>query len=195
MAAPAGTHIEFFHLPVIHGLESKAAGREVFVSKPHVRIKVAGQDKDVFVGPVNEQIKRDYAEEWEKFQQGNELPLVGTPLERWPFLTPERVLNLKSLNFRTVEDVAAAPDFAVQRIGMGGYALRDEARKFLSLAQASADVSHMEELRAAVAAKDEALRLQGEQIAAMQVQMAELLARTAKEPEEPKRGRPKKVEA
>jgi hypothetical protein len=196
MATEPGTHIEFVNYPVLHGLESKAAGREIYVPKPHIRIRVAGYDKQSFFGPVNEQIKAQYAEEWERWQKGQEEPMTGTPLERWPQMTPEMVANLKGLNFRTVEDVAAAADFAVQKIGMGGYKLRDDARKFLSLAQAAADVGQLDELREANKEKDEALRLQGEQIATMQKQMADLLARLPKAEDEPKpRGRPRKVEA
>ena len=163
--------------PMLHGLQSTAAGREVFVDKPHIRIRVAGYDKDEFFGPVTNQMKERFPEEWDAFQRKVEAPSVGTPVGNWPhlFSQPSQVKNLLSLGFRTVEDLAAAADMALQKIGMGGYKLRDEARKYLSQSQTQADVARLEELEAKSAADAQTLADQAAKIAALEAQMAEIL--------------------
>lgn len=186
-----GVHVEFVMHPILHGLESKSAGREVFVDKPHVYISVAGMDKDKFFGPVNDGIKQRFPEEWDAFQKGIEAPMSGTVIGSWPhlFSQPSQIKNLLSMGFRTVEDVASASDMALQKVGMGGFKLRDEARKYLSGAQVVADMARLSELEASNAEKDAALDEQRAQIADLQAKVAKLL-----EQQEPPK-RKKAVEA
>lgn len=174
-----GVHVEFLLHPVVNGMKSKEAGREVCDDKPHVRIRVAGNDKDEFFGPVNEQIRARFSEEWDAFQKGMETPKSGTPIERWPEATPGMVRNFKALNIHTVEDLAALPDFGMQKLGMGAQEWRRKAQRFLSLAQTAADVGQLDELR-------EANAKLSDQVAEMQAQIAQLLeARTPEVPEAP----------
>lgn len=176
MAEP-GVHVEFMQYPMLHALNSQAAGRPVYVDKPHVRIKVAGQDKDDHFGPVNEQIKARFPQEWEAFQRGCELPVTGTPIEQWPQMTVTSVANLKTLNIRTVEDVATLADSALTKIGPGAVKLRADAQKYLSSAQLSADLAQMDELRETNAAQAAQIKQQGDALAALQAQMADLIQR------------------
>jgi hypothetical protein len=180
MAEP-GVHVSFELFPVVNGVLSKEAGREVCVDKEYVRIRVAGNDKEEFFGPVNDQIKDRFPSEYESWKKGNDVPLVGTPIQNWPQLTVSQVRNLQSLGVRTVEDMATLSDVGLQKVGMGARKLQDDARKFLSLAQAAADVGQLDELREANANKDLLLAQQAESIATLQAQMAELLK--PKEPE------------
>lgn len=162
-----GVHAEFEMFPLLNGLESKSAGREVYTDKPHVRIRVAGYDKDEFFGPATPEIQARFPEEWEAFKRGNEPITHGTPIDRWPQLTPSQVRMLKQLNIRTVEDMASLPDVGLQKVGMGAQKLREAAQKFLSLAQTAADLGRMEEIQA------ENATLKG-QLEALSAQVAEL---------------------
>lgn len=161
-----GVHAEFEMYPVLHGIESKAQGREIYVDKPHVRIKVAGNDKEEYFGPVNEQIRARFPEEWEAFERGGAEVHIGTPIDRWPEITPSQVKMLKALHIYTVEDMASLSDAGLQKVGMGGQKLRAAAQRFLSVAQNNADFEKMQELEA--------------QNAAMKQQLAELQAAVAK---------------
>jgi hypothetical protein len=181
-----GVHVEFEMYPMVHALESKSAGREVCVEKPHITVSVAGMEKEKFFGPVNDYWKQRFPEEWAAFEKGELVPVTGTPLNRWPQLTVGQVKNLKGLDFHTVEDVASASDASLQKV-MNGYKLREDAQKFLSLAQGAADLSQLEELREASRKKDELMAAQNERLAAMEAQMAALLEQ--KPEEAPKRGR------
>jgi hypothetical protein len=176
--AEQGVHPRFFKKACIHEGKSKEAGREVCVDKDYIEIRVAGV-KDIHVAPVTDKHKARFPDEWAAYERGSEEPQEGTPVNRWPQLTPSQVETLLALNIRTVENMATAPDFALQKLGMGARKLQDDARKFLSLAQHAADVGQLDELRDAVRAKDAALVAQGEQIAELQTQMADMMAKLA----------------
>ncbi len=152
-----GVHVTFEMYPVVHGVESKSSGREITIDKPHVRIRVAGNDKEEFFGPATDQMKARFPEEWEAFERGNQVARHGTPLERWPQMTPSMVRTLKNLNILTVEDMATLSDAGLQKVGMGAQKLRTDAQRFLSLAQASADLEQMDEIKAQNAALMERL--------------------------------------
>lgn len=172
-----GVHVEFVNHAMVHAIESKGAGREVCIDRPHVKVRIAGMEKEEFFGPVNDYWKGRFPEEWDAFQKGETVAATGTPVQRWPQLTPGQVKNLKALDFHTVEDVAAASDAQIQKIGMGANKLREEAQKFLSLSKMAADMGQMEELRESLAAKDDAMAAQAERMAAMESRMAEMAAK------------------
>lgn len=178
-----GVQVRFFAHPMLHGQQSLAAGRQVFIDKDHVEIVVAGQDKQKFVGPVNEQIKARFPEEWEMYQKGQQTVRVGTPVEQWPQLTPSQVLMLKQLNVFTVEDVASLSDENVRNVGPGGYKLREDAAKFLKLAQSAADVGKMEELQKQMTALLEANKALEAKVAELQKPAEEKPAKAEKKRE------------
>lgn len=173
--AEQGVRAKFFKHSVLHEGKSKEAGRQIFVDKDYIEIRVAGMDKQIHVAPVNSSHKERFPDEWERYQRGAEEKREGTPVRHWPQITPAQAEALEAINIFTVEDMATAADFALQKYGAGARKLQEDARKFLSLAQSAADVGQMDELREAVAAKDALLVKQGEQIAQLQAQMAELL--------------------
>jgi hypothetical protein len=173
-----GVQVKFFQHPMLHGKQSLEAGRQVFVDVPHVEIVVAGQDKQKFVGPVNEQIEARFPEEYALFLKGEQMVRTGTPIEQWPQLTPSQVMMLKQLNAYSVEDVASLSDENVRNLGPGGYKMRDDAAKFLKLALAASDAGKMEEIQKQMVAMAEAN-------AALLARVAELEAKP-----EPKKKQP-----
>jgi hypothetical protein len=152
----AGVQVKFFKLPTLHGVQSAAAGRQVFVDVDHVEIIVAGQDKQKFVGPANEQIQARFPEEYAQFLAGQQEVRSGTPIEQWPQLTPSQVLMLKQLNVYSVEDVSSLSDENVRNLGPGGYKLRDDAGKYLKSAKVAADAGKIDEMMAQMASLIEA---------------------------------------
>jgi FtsZ-binding cell division protein ZapB len=177
-----GTHVKFVMNPVVHGIKSQEAGHEVTVDEPFVEVKIAGMDKDAFFGPVTKYWQDRFPEEWAAFQAGAEAPKTGMPLNHWARLRnqPSQIRALQNLSIYTVEDLASCSDAGLQRIGMGAHQLREDAKRLLLLSQTEATVERTEAL------ERENADLKA-QFAAMQAQMAELLAT------KPKRG--KKVEA
>ncbi len=182
----AGVHATFELHPILQGVESKQAGREIYKDVPHCRIRVAGQPKSEFVGPVTDELKVRFPREWDAFQRGVEAPTHGTPLSVWGRITPSLLRTLNALGIKTVEDMASVADLALGEIP-GGFKLRDEARKFLSLSQSAADVTRLEELEAKHAEDKATIQAQGQKLAELQEQMAEFLRASAEK--EPKKKR------
>lgn len=178
-AREPGTHVEFVMHPLLHGLDSKSAGREVYVDKPHVRIRVAGYDKDEFFGPVTDQMKARFPEEWEQFQKGAVVERIGTPLHAWGRITPALAKNLEAFNCFTVEDIIGLSEVSLQKIGMGARKLQEDAQKFLSMSQTSADLSRMEDLQTKNAEM-------AAEMAELKAQMAELTKPKGKPGRKPK---------
>lgn len=153
-----GVSVEFVKHPVLLGGRSKAEGREIFEDRDYVRIRVAGNDKECYFQPVKEQDKLRFPEEWSAYCKGAEVVRTGTPIERWPQVTPAQVRNLKVLNVFTVEDLAAISDVNLHKLGPGASQLRNDAKRFLEVAGAMANQHEMDELRKANAEQAETIR-------------------------------------
>jgi hypothetical protein len=68
-----------------------------------------------------------YRQAYEDFKQSRETPEQGTPIIDWPGASPAQIKTLLDINVRTVEQLAAANEETLQRIGMGGRALKQKA--------------------------------------------------------------------
>lgn len=73
-----------------------------------------------------------YQASYRAWKAGEELPVVGTPLKNWPVLSPAEAKNLNELGLRAVEDLAAANEELVGRIGMGARSLVQRARDWIA---------------------------------------------------------------
>jgi len=87
----------------------------------------------------NGRMPREWADHWRKayqaWKQGQEIPVNGTPIKGWSVLSPSQEKMLLSLNVRTIEDLAAANDEGLRRMGMGGVDLRNKAIAWLKSSQ------------------------------------------------------------
>lgn len=86
------------------------------------------------VADMPKELKQLYGRAYEAWKSGQEEPETGTSVKLWPALSPAQVKNLLAINVRTVEDLAAASEDVLQRIGMGARALQQRARAFLETA-------------------------------------------------------------
>ena len=103
--------------------------------------------------------------------------MLGVSLEEWQKTVPEdltkaQIEELRILKFQTVEQIAAASDQQLQRIGMGGPGLRERAKAYLNRRNRTETQAELEDTK--------------RQLAELQAQMAALA-------ESRKPGRPKKV--
>jgi hypothetical protein len=136
----------FHMLPVQNMALSEKEGRPIFEDKEMVEIRIPGDPKISWVGPVTEQQRIDghwidsrerFAKEYEAFKRGEQVATTGTPLEQWPQpgLTVSRITELKALNIFSVEDLANVTDGNLGRLGMGGREFREAARTYISNAK------------------------------------------------------------
>lgn len=165
-------HVEFYMHAAEDWNKSRETGKKVTVlEQPYVRIMRPGDKTSIVETPVRDDHKARFPEKWLYFQMqqglidsGTDIP--GWKVETWDQLTQEQVLELKYLRFHTVEQIAGASDAQVQRLGMGGLGLREEAKKALKervgaginaeLARKDAEIAEMKaamtRMEAAVAA-------------------------------------------
>lgn len=117
---------------------------------------------------------------YKAWKDGNETPENGTPISMMPRLNKPQVDALRSAGFKTIEDLATAPDSAIQRIPLPNKStLKADAHEFLEARKTGAASAEVAELR--------------KQLEAAVEMIAELKAEP--QADKPKRGRPPKSEA
>jgi hypothetical protein len=134
-----GTYPRFFTDSVKDHLASAQEGRDIFKAEERVEIIMPGISqitKPVF--KVTQEHTERWPDEYKKFKAGQEMSVDGIPLEQWPILKREQVLELKYLGFLTVEQIAEMSEHAIQRIPMLGRRLKDLAIAYLDDEQAGA---------------------------------------------------------
>lgn len=82
-------------------------------------------------GRIPEAWVRDYRGAYEAWRKGQEVPIIGTPIKAWPLLSPAQQQNVISANILTVEDLAAANEEALGRIGMGALDFKKRAATWI----------------------------------------------------------------
>lgn len=132
-----GVYPIFYIEPMEDRVASAQNGRPIFKDVEMVRVIMPGNQLNEPVYEVTDVHRARWAPEYEAFRKGNEPILNGTPLEHWPPLGKSLLAELKYFKFRTVEDLAGAPDNVMQRIPHG-FRLRESARAWLDEAVAGA---------------------------------------------------------
>jgi hypothetical protein len=164
----------FYIRPLQNAFKTAQEGRPIFDDVEYVEVIIPGDRNAV----VDERVKDEHRQRWprqyQNFKDGREMAQDGTPLEEWPGVTRSQVEELKHFNVRTVEVLAALDDSGLQRaVPMGGYALRDKAKRFLELAAGSAPADALAAERERDRATMEAMK---EQMAAMAAEIDRLRA-------------------
>ena len=194
-------HVEFYmHEPINKwdsDLKTYETGRKTVIKmpggpRPYIRIMRPGDNTSIVETEVREDHKARWPTQWLYFQMQNGMidsgeNIPGWKVEEWEHLkqNPELLRDLKYMRFFTVEQIAGASDAQVQKMGIGGLGLREQARQALR--------DHM---GAAVKAE---IEKKDREMAEVKAQLAELQARL-NTPQTPvveqtkkRRGRPPKV--
>ncbi len=164
--------VRFKRVAVEDKAASLAAGRYVardvdyaLITPPYSKdiyeVKVDQWLRNLDLDVQNERIPaawRDmYIKSHEAWKNGQEMPLNGTAIRGWPVISPAQQEMLIRLNILTVEDLAAANDEGLRRIGMGGSELRTKARAWAAQA---ADKGPLTQQNAALTQMNERLAAQ-----------------------------------
>jgi hypothetical protein len=138
-------------------------------------------DKDsIMECAVREEHKMRFPDKWLYFQiseglvdGGENIP--GWKLDDWTALNdqPELLRELKFNRFHTVEQIAGAQDHQVQKLGIGGLGLREQARVALRERM-------RKEFATDLAEKEALIAKQGQDIEALKKQMQEVLEAATK---------------
>jgi hypothetical protein len=104
-------------------------------SKDCVEYKVTQWMENVRKNVRDERIPKGWMDQWfdmyEKWKNGQEMPLNGTPIRGWGVISPAQQEMLIRMNCMTIEDLAAANDEGIRRIGIGAIELKNKAKAWL----------------------------------------------------------------
>ena len=105
-------------------------------SKDIFKIKVQqwkdNMRQDVANGRLPEQWMDMYLNAYKKWKEGQDVPLNGTPIKGWGVISPAQQETLIRMSILTVEDLAAANEEGMRRIGMGALELKNKAKGWLA---------------------------------------------------------------
>jgi hypothetical protein len=144
--------------------------------------------EDWFANLRQQVVENRFPEEWlERFtrnfaawKNNEEIPLEGTSVKNWPIASPAQVEMMVKLGLRTVEDMASANEESLQRLGMGGRTLKQQAINWLATAQdtgkVSAELSRLqaenEDLRVRNSAMEDNMKTLFQEFEALRLQVA-----------------------
>jgi len=102
-----------------------------------------------------------YRSAYKDWKEGNETPLTGTPIKSWPVASPGQIAACLMANIRTVEDLAAANEESIGRVGMGGRALKQKAVEWLSasanIGKTTEEITALKQANTELKARNESL--------------------------------------
>ena len=153
MADKPHLHVEFFIEPVQDVTATREQGRPIFRDEEYVRVRIAGDPKNTMISPAHIALGIDretgeqmtyatrFPEHYKLFQQGVTAPVIGTPLAEMPWLTASRIKELQALNIMTVEALSQLDGANLQRLGMGGRELKNQATAWIGKAAGTVNES------------------------------------------------------
>jgi hypothetical protein len=196
-------NVEFEERPVPNHQAAIEQGGARFVSVDFAMVRQIGS-KDSIEFPAEEWVAKKeteamngrYPPEWaaffrkkyEAFKERREAPVNGFPIREWASISRGQAETCYSIGIRSVEDLAAANEEVIRRLGMGGRALRDTAKAFLESRLAHGNAEQLAALKADNATKDETIKSLEQKL---EMALSRLDALEAKRPP----GRPRKDEA
>lgn len=89
-----------------------------------------------------------YTYAYKEWKEGRDIPVDGTAIANWGVPSPAQRDAMRQLRIRTVEDMAAANEETITRLGMGGIQLRKLANDFLTAAKEGGPAKLASELAA-----------------------------------------------
>lgn len=127
-------HVEFFWKEPVSKWQSETQGKEVRGKRiPFVRMMKPGDQTSVIETAVRDDHKARWPQRWLRWQMKEGLiegadNEPGWKIEEWDGIKESQVHELKYLRFNTVEKIAGASDAQIQRLGIGGIGLREQAK-------------------------------------------------------------------
>jgi hypothetical protein len=130
-------------------------------------------DQDVRNNRIPQRWVDNYKEAYRAFQNGQELPVNGSPIRGWGVISPAQQETLIKMNVLTVEDLAAMNDEGMKRVGMGGIDLKNKAKAWLlQLKDVGALTLQMADLQKKFANQEATIVSQGEKMEEMKRELA-----------------------
>ena len=129
--------VEFFYEACQNQAKSDEAGRPIFEDQEFIRIMIPGDKDNIIVRPIRAKDKQEFSQQYAAFKNSQEQKIEGTPLDKLPFMTKAQVLEFKTMNIHTAEQVRDMADVNAQKF-MGINALKKKITDFLDAAAGNA---------------------------------------------------------
>jgi len=129
----------------IHSRENKkkslAAGHPIFDDVEVVEMRIPGDRERVIIQPALHIWKyvqgqpitfaMRFSEQYRRFKEGHTQLQSGTPLNMLTEMPQRKILELNALNIHTIQQLANLEGQPLKTIGMGGNALKLQAKEYL----------------------------------------------------------------
>jgi hypothetical protein len=100
--------------------------------------RLSKQNKDGSTNDVWLMLKPYY----DRWKEGKEAPIDGTPLAAWPGASPQLVKAMEPFHIRSIEDLANLTDGTMARVNIPGIrGFRDNAKAYIAAASTTAPVA------------------------------------------------------
>jgi hypothetical protein len=114
-----------------------------------------------------------YKEAYHAWKNDQEPPLNGTSVKMWPVASPAEVQQLLAMRCLTVEDLAAANEEMLGRIGMGARSLKQRAVDWLTGKSGQGPlIAQLEAMRQTIAGLEARLDAEGQRTKMLEMQLA-----------------------
>lgn len=158
-------HVRFEYRPIEDRQASIQAGHVVYRDVEFAVITPIGGTLSVEKECTQDVIKR-FAEQYKAWKAGEDAPINGSPLKLWPPVTPAFLQQCLAMEIRAVEDLAAANEQVIDKLGPGARSWKEKARVWLESAathgkpaeEIAALKVRLDQLEADVKEKDETIR-------------------------------------
>lgn len=136
-------YVRFFMHPIQDINKSREEGRPIFVDKEFVSIMVPGDKGNIVTRVARPDDINRFSRQYHAFKNNMEEVLEGTPLDKWNFITPAQVEEMRHFNIRTVEQLANLSDVHAQNF-MGIQVLKRRAKEYIEATKADAPVAQLQ---------------------------------------------------
>lgn len=180
--------VEFFRGQRHNAAASAQAGRPIYDTIDMVKIIHPGE-RDVHILPAHDGHKAEFHRQWAAYQAGQSAEVAaGTPIDTLYPSDPALVKQFQAMHIFTAEQLAGLTEQGISRLGMGGRAHVERAKKYLEHAERMSGSSALQRELDEEKAKNAVLH---ENMARMQEQLQALAARVNQGHEDilPRRGR------
>lgn len=167
--------VQFNYHPHKNEEKTAEAGRPIYEDRVYVMIIVPGDKDSIVHRPAYPRDFERFPKQYQAFQNKSADAIIGTPLSSLTWLSASQVKELEYFGIRTVEHLATVNDNVAGKFH-GLQSLKQRAADFVAAAK---DAAPMLEMRKQLEQRDE-------QLAILQKQMAELMAKIDSAPKEAK---------
>lgn len=155
--------VQFYSRLVQNDFETHKQQRPIHESMDFVKIMTPGDKLNIIDTYAREDHKNRFPIQWQAYKNRGDANthIIGTPITDWPRISASQAEELRGLKFYTVEAIAQASDAQLQGIGMiagmSAYTFRDDAKRFLSVAEAASKLTEADKRVAESEAKIKAM--------------------------------------